>query len=61
MARRDRETPISIPELVKAAGSKYENAPEIWAQYVSLKEKGGRARISWSPKTGYHLYEGEGE
>lgn len=61
MSRGDKETPISPAELMKAAGSRLENAPALWKRYQELKKAGGKARFTWSYKGGYHMYEGEGE
>ena len=61
VGRGDKETPISVPELMQAAGSHLENAPELWARYIQLKKGGGTARFTWSYKGGYRMYEGEGE
>jgi hypothetical protein len=61
VGRRDKETPISVPELMKAAGSRLENAPELWDRYVQLKKNGGNARFTWSYSNGYRMHDGEGE
>lgn len=61
MGRGDKETLISVSDLMRAAGSHLENAPEIWERYLQLKKGGGTARFTWSYKGGYRIFEGEGE
>ena len=57
MTARTKEHPIDEVDLMKAAGSRLQNAPAIWQRFMKLKAEGKKPEVTRSSDAGYRLNE----